>query len=430
MSVRQRRPFPRPIVMAVAVALGTLLVLGSMGWAPGTVSAATYTVRLEAGPQTGYRFSTTGVILGRKTVELASPATVAANRRSSVPGHTGAWLRITSGTFAGYEVRESLLAHVPGKIGDIAYSPSSTITFAAGKYLGYTFDSAWDLATSRRGTTTTTIFARASRRAVIDGRPYVLMNSGPWTGYWIPVTAHGSRAAQRITCTVPAKVAPGSAVVYQRVGTTDPQIALTFDMGGRMTPALDIMERLIIDRVCATIFPTGAAAATTDGRTVMAMIRAHPELFEVGNHTQHHCNLRDGGGGAACPADPPTTARIQAELLDADLVIRSLAGKTGVPYWRPPYGAHDARVRAAAAAVGFTKTIMWDIDTIDWRPTADGGPTAGSMAAKVVTNARTGSIVLMHLGGYHTYDALPSMVARLRSGGLQPSTITGLLRAG
>jgi len=201
-------------------------------------------------------------------------------------------------------------------------------------------------------------------------------------------------------------------------------------MGGRMTPAVDIMERLIIDRMCATIFPTGMAAGTTEGHAVMALIKGHPELFEMGNHTMNHCNLRDGGGGLACPADPPTASQIQAELLDADAVFSPLVGTTSVPYWRPPYGAHNATVRAAAAAIGYTKTIMWDIDTIDWKPIADGGPTAGAIVGKVVDNAATGSIVLMHLGGYNTFDALPAMVSRLRAGGLQPSTISALLRAG
>jgi peptidoglycan/xylan/chitin deacetylase (PgdA/CDA1 family) len=104
-------------------------------------------------------------------------------------------------------------------------------------------------------------------------------------------------------------------------------------------------------------------------------------------------------------------------------------GKGGAPYWRPPYGAYDSRVTSAASSVGFTKTIMWDIDTIDWRTISDGGPTAASMTAKVVANARTGSIVLMHLGGWHTYDALPSMVLRLRAVSLEPTTISALLRA-
>jgi peptidoglycan/xylan/chitin deacetylase (PgdA/CDA1 family) len=426
MSLRHLPPFHHGAALVVAA----FVALTVLPLAPTNIEAASYAVRLEAGKQTGYRFSSSGTLLGRKTVTLAAPATAAADSRSSVPNQPGTYFHVTAGQFAGYRMRESLMAHVPGKIGEVTWSPTRRITFSAGRYLGYTFDQAWGLATTRRGSTTSTISATASRRAIIDGRPYVRMASGPWSGYWMPLVSAGSTAAQRITCSMPAKVAPGSAATYTRVATTDPQVALTFDMGGRMTPAVDIMERLIIDRVCATIFPTGGAASTTEGHAVMVLIKAHPELFEIGNHTQHHCNLRDGGGGAACPAVPPTAAQIQAELLDADAVLSSLVGKTGVPYWRPPYGAHDARVRAAAAAIRYTKTIMWDIDTIDWRPIADGGPTAGSMITKVTTNARTGSIVLMHLGGYHTFDALPAMVSRLRAAGLQPSTISALLRAG
>ncbi|MEZ5095497.1 MAG: hypothetical protein R2731_04955 [Nocardioides sp.] len=70
---------------------------------------------------------------------------------------------------------------------------------------------------------------------------------------------------------------------------------------------------------------------------------------------------------------------------------------------------------------------MWDVDTIDWKRTQDGGPTAASMQDKVVTNATHGSIVLMHLGGYHTFAALPGMVLRLRAEGLTPTTISDLL---
>ena len=417
----------RPIA---PIALAALLALALFPLAAGPAAAATYSVRLEAGPQTGYRFSSTGTILGRKSVTLASPATATADSRSSIPNQAGTYYRITAGQFAGYRIRESLVAHVPGKVGEVLWSPTRTITFPAGRYLGYRFGSSLDLASTTYGTTSTSTTAAASRRAIIDGRPYVLMSSGSWSGTWMPIATAGSTSAQPIACSKPPKVSPGSAATYTRVSTTDPQIALTFDMGGRMTPAVDIIERLIIDRVCATIFPTGTAAQTTEGRAVLALIKAHPELFEIGNHTMNHCNLRDGGGGSACPVDPPTASQIQGELLDADAVFTSSAGLTGVPYWRPPYGAHNATVRSAAAAIDFTKTIMWDIDTIDWKPLADGGPTAGSMVGKVVDNGQRGSIVLMHLGGYNTFDALPAMVSRLRAGGLQPTTISGLLRAG
>ncbi len=37
-----------------------------------------------------------------------------------------------------------------------------------------------------------------------------------------------------------------------------------------------------------------------------------------------------------------------------------------------------------------------------------------------------GAIVLMHLGGYTTRDALPGMVAALRAKGYSPTSVTGL----
>jgi peptidoglycan/xylan/chitin deacetylase (PgdA/CDA1 family) len=71
---------------------------------------------------------------------------------------------------------------------------------------------------------------------------------------------------------------------------------------------------------------------------------------------------------------------------------------------------------------------MWDIDTIDWRPTAEGGPTATDIEAKVLANAQGGSIVLMHLGGYETLDALQSMIDGLRSRGFTLTTVSDLAR--
>jgi peptidoglycan/xylan/chitin deacetylase (PgdA/CDA1 family) len=128
---------------------------------------------------------------------------------------------------------------------------------------------------------------------------------------------------------------------------------------------------------------------------------------------------------------PPSASFIASELTTAATVIRALTGKEPAPYWRPPFGAVDTRVRNAAAAAGYTKTFMWDIDTIDWRlvtnkPTP--GPTAAQIAAKVVANSVNGSMVLMHLGGYNTYDALPSMVVRLRARGLTPTSVSDILR--
>jgi peptidoglycan/xylan/chitin deacetylase (PgdA/CDA1 family) len=70
---------------------------------------------------------------------------------------------------------------------------------------------------------------------------------------------------------------------------------------------------------------------------------------------------------------------------------------------------------------------MWDVDTIDWKPIADGGPTAQQIATKVVGNAGDGSIVLMHLGGYETLNALEIMIPALRDRGFLLTSLSDLL---
>jgi peptidoglycan/xylan/chitin deacetylase (PgdA/CDA1 family) len=232
-------------------------------------------------------------------------------------------------------------------------------------------------------------------------------------------------------CQVGNRVAAGAQQTFTTVPNAGHAMALTLDMGGRLDPGVQILNFLIANHVCATIFPTGAISQAAQGQQVMAIIRAHPELFEIGNHTMHHCNLVSGGGGsptaAPCAGVNPTAAFIRKELTDAGAIVEQFSGQQPVPYWRPPYGVVNQAVRDAAASVGYTKTFLWDIDTIDWKPISDGGPTAQQIATKVVTNARDGSIVLMHLGGYETLAALAIMVPGLRDRGFLLTSLSDLL---
>ena len=232
------------------------------------------------------------------------------------------------------------------------------------------------------------------------------------------------------TATLPATINRSSA--YHRV-------ALTFDMGGRMDPAVAILNRLVAYRVCATIFPTGAISKTPGGQAALAIVKAHPELFELGNHTMHHCDLVRGGGGAPGSAEAaycagmPTSGTawrdfVKKELTDGEAWIRQYTGRTTKPFWRAPYGSYNSTVRTWAAEAGWTKHFKWDVDTIDWKPLSDGGPSARAMTLKVVDNARSGSVVLMHLGGYETLDALPGMIDGLRSRGFILTTLSDMVQ--
>ncbi len=260
-------------------------------------------------------------------------------------------------------------------------------------------------------------------QAGVTPRPSVAPPSTPAPTASPPPVAAGCRAGNR---------AGGGMATYARIPNAGDEVALTFDMGGRMDPAVDIMNFLVANDVCATIFATGVMSDTPQGRQVMAIIRAHPELFEIANHTMYHCDLVRGGSGSPTTAPcqtggAPTADFIRRQLTDAEAILRAGTGQNPQPYWRPPYGSVNDAVKAAAASVGYTKTFMWDIDTIDWKPVADGGPTAEQIASKVITNAQGGSNVLFHLGGYNTLGAIRLIVPGLRERGLAVTSLSDLL---
>jgi peptidoglycan/xylan/chitin deacetylase (PgdA/CDA1 family) len=116
------------------------------------------------------------------------------------------------------------------------------------------------------------------------------------------------------------------------------------------------------------------------------------------------------------------------QLARSEQALVAFVGRTTKPWFRPPFGSWNQSVRDAVGSSGWGYLAMWDIDTIDWRPTSEGGPTATDIEAKVLANAQGGSIVLMHLGGWHTLEALPDLLAGLRTKGLEPVTLSELLR--
>ena len=110
-------------------------------------------------------------------------------------------------------------------------------------------------------------------------------------------------------------------------------------------------------------------------------------------------------------------------------MIASSSGRHTTPFWRPPYGAVDAGVRRAAASAGWGYTDHVDAPT---RSTGGRAPTVArrrrAVAAKVVAGRTAGGVVLMHLGGYPTRNALPAMVSGLRAAGYRPTTVSALFR--
>ena len=154
--------------------------------------------------------------------------------------------------------------------------------------VAYRFDGAWQLTSAVVRTIGVGYRRPADRVAVINGRRYYRLVGAPWDGSWVPAAGVGQSP---VSWPVPADRARRSVRGRSCDASTNAgqRLALTFDMGGRLDPAMSIMRYLLLNGVCTTIFPTGAAAGTPTGRAVLEMVSLYPELFEVGQ--SHHESL-------------------------------------------------------------------------------------------------------------------------------------------
>ncbi len=126
------------------------------------------------------------------------------------------------------------------------------------------------------------------------------------------------------------------------------QLALTIDDGsnGEVVAALVTLVRETGTRL--TFFPNGSYRTWGDNaRDLWPLIESGQVAF--GNHTWSHPDLTT-----------VSDAEVAEELRRNQDFMRRTLGVTTTPFWRPPFGSHDARVDAIAADVGHPTTVMWN----------------------------------------------------------------------
>lgn len=194
------------------------------------------------------------------------------------------------------------------------------------------------------------------------------------------------------------------------------RVSLTFDMG--FASGGKLIHWLVDHGVQATIFTTGQEPTTSDfGRALLTYIGAHRDILEIGNHSWNHPML----------TKLKTIPEIISQVTLAENAIRDLAGGTTKPFFRPPFGNAHERERNAIGAAGFTLDIMWDVGTNDYKPVSGGGPTTDELIQQVLSQVRPGSIVIMHVNGPNTLNALPAIVPGLQARNLEPVQLRELL---
>ena len=214
-----------------------------------------------------------------------------------------------------------------------------------------------------------------------------------------------------VTCfSFPVQADAASSKYVVKGNTSSKVVALTFDDGADGTNISRILQTLSTHNVKATFFLTGSG--TKDHPQSIRNIAAAGH--QLGNHSYSHPDFTT-----------ISTTKMKKELADTEALVKSTTGKSTKPIFRAPFGATNSTVLKTVGDAGYTHTLHWNIDTIDWR-----GLSKTEVLNKVVNNIEPGSIVLMHTGAGApgTPAALPEMITKLKAQGYKFVTVSELLQ--
>ena len=185
----------------------------------------------------------------------------------------------------------------------------------------------------------------------------------------------------------------------EQVNTDQLIMALTInvDWGEEYIPA--ILDELDKGKARVTFFVTGRWAKKNPETLKMISNRGH----QIENHGYSHPH-----------PDRLSVSANQEEIKKTETIIEEIIGQKTHLY-APPYGEKGASGLRAAKELGY-QTILWTLDTVDWR--TDSTP---EIIAKRIINPeirfgikpnKSGAIVLMHPKA-NTVKALPVILHQL-----------------
>lgn len=212
-------------------------------------------------------------------------------------------------------------------------------------------------------------------------------------------------------------------------------IALTLDLceqrgeiAGYDGRIIDYLRR---EGVKATLFAGGKWMLSHQER--LEQLMSDP-LFEIANHTQTHQNLRltdtDGMRREILTPQRIYEARrfsFSKHSCTAPFQDSLRAIPERMTLFRFPYGACNPASLDAVNDAGLL-AIQWDVSTGD----PDPNQSAARIAAEMIRRTRPGSIIIAHANGrgWHTAEALPIAITRLKALGYTFVTVSDLLTRG
>jgi peptidoglycan/xylan/chitin deacetylase (PgdA/CDA1 family) len=204
---------------------------------------------------------------------------------------------------------------------------------------------------------------------------------------------------------------------WERLPTSKPVVALTFDGGSSDAAVASVLSTLAGEGVRATVFLTGDFARRYPAQVRRIAAAGHV----IGNHSDRHGAYPD-----------LTDAQIRADLARArDAIVAAGGGRAAARYFRFPFGDRTPADIRAVNAAGYV-TVRWTLDTLGWKGTP-GGMSAALVRNRVLSQAQPGQVVLMHLGANPDdgttldADALPGVITGLKDRGYSFVTVDEVL---
>ncbi len=187
----------------------------------------------------------------------------------------------------------------------------------------------------------------------------------------------------------------------------DKKVIFTFDGGSGNQSTIEILNTLEKHKVKSTFFLTGKWVESNPYLVYMMNKAGH----EIYNHTYNHPYLTS-----------LNEEEIKNELNLMDQALYRVIGKSSKPYFRPPYGDRDERVKFIAASEGY-QSVFWTTDAMDWLELS-GGETNDSVINRINVNLRPGAIYLMHIGDKITGEILDKVLTDIQNLGYEIVPLT------
>lgn len=205
---------------------------------------------------------------------------------------------------------------------------------------------------------------------------------------------------------------PVSANEFERGPGGLKEIALTFDAGGEAESFAQLLQAVSAAGVQCTFFVTGQWA--TDHPEFVRRLAQNGQ--EIGNHSWSHLDMIH-------LAD----STIVREIGRTDELLTNLLGRKPARLFRAPFGSSNARVRAAAASLGF-QPVSWSLDSLD----SVGEKKSPYFLFERIVMRRDedldGAVVLMHVGEPATAAVVPYLIRTLHARGFRCVPISQMIR--